>query len=140
MIDEMIEQLVGTSRPLWEIMRRDEISKGNTVIVPGDRLWLSADDWDSTIIVSQKGREIRLIAILARDPGTGAFRRTVTGILGAGLVPVIIEPMGVMAIILRRWNWSKRIVGSGFMHREEQWRPRKGWNPQSSLPSSSPTL
>ncbi len=127
MIAQVIEAMDG--RPMWEIMRRDEVAKGNSVIVPGDAPWLSADDWDPTIIVSQSGKEIRLIAILAKQPGTGAFKRTVAGILGADLVPVVIEPLGSMSVILKRWGWSKRIVGSGFMEREEQWRPRKGWTP-----------
>lgn len=109
---------------IWEIMRDDERERGNRVVVPGEVDWLPAADWDDTIVVSVSGREVRLIAILARKPGSGAFRRLVGRIQSSGLVPVIIAPSREMAATMRRWNWTRRYVGSGF-EQEEQWRPRK---------------
>lgn len=110
--------------PIWEIMREDERKRGNSVIVPGDMPWLPADDWDSTVVVSQRGKEVRLIALLAKHPGAGAFHRMVGKIRSSGLTPVIIAPSREMAATMRRWGWYRRYVGSGFTQ-EEQWRPRK---------------
>lgn len=128
---KMVEQIVALledERPMHEIMRDDEVQRGHKIIVPGDRPWLSKEDWVDSVTVSQSGREIRLVAILATRPGNGAFRRTVTGILDAGLVPVVVAPTREMRETMQRWNWFPRHVGSGWGH-EEQWRPRKGWRP-----------
>lgn len=126
LITRVFEHAAG--RPMWEVMREDELLAGNAVILPGDFPWLPTADWHETIIVSQSGKEIRLIAILANEPGKGAFRRLVTGILEAGLVPVIVAPTTIMRETMKRWNWARRDVGKGWNH-EEQWRPRKGWRP-----------
>lgn len=112
--------------PIHEIMRENERESGNDVIVPGEVHWLPSEDWDETIVVSRNGKEIRLIAILARHPGNGAFRRLVHAILDAGLVPVIIAPSLEMAATMKRWGWHRRFVGSGF-EQEDQWRPGKRW-------------
>jgi hypothetical protein len=127
-IQEMIEQvLIADDRhPMHEIMREEERASGHQVVIPGDEPWLAADDWHETIVVSRNGKEIRLIALYTSTPGRGAFRRTVSGILDAGLVPVIIAPTREMRETMIRWNWFPRHVGSGWNH-EEQWRPRKGW-------------
>lgn len=126
LITRVFEHAAG--RPMWEVMREDEMLAGNAVILPGDFPWLSTEGCDPTIIVSQSGKEIRLIALLARNPGHGVFRRTVSGIIASGLVPVIIAPVVQMRETMKRWNWYRRDVGSGWNH-EEQWRPRKGWSP-----------
>lgn len=129
-VSEMIERVMShtAGRPIWQTMRDDEEDADRDVILPGSQPWLSADDWDPTIVVSRQGREVRLIAILAKSPGHGAFRRTVTGIIDAGLTPVIISPTFMMQDTMKRWGWTPRHVGSGWDH-EEQWRPRKGWRP-----------
>lgn len=129
-LGELIDAVMAHSagRPIWQVMRDDEAAAGRSIILPGSEPWLSADDWDATITVSRDGKEVRLVAILAKLPGNGAFRRTVSGILGAGLVPVIIAPAVLMRETMKRWGWAVRHVGSGWDH-EEQWRPRKGWRP-----------
>lgn len=110
--------------PIWEIMRDDERARGNEIIIPGEVDWLTADDWDPTVVVSRRKSEIRLIAILAKNQGRGAFRRLVVGIRSAGLTPVIIAPSIEMAATMRRWQWHRRYVGSG-AEQEEQWLPGK---------------
>jgi hypothetical protein len=127
-IDKFVDRLVehAAGRPVWEVMRADEAEAGNTVIVPGEVPWLPVADWEHTIVISRRGKEIRLIILLAKRRGNGAFHRLVNGILGDGLTPVILAPMGAMRAIMKRWNWFERSVGSGWDH-EEQWRPRKGW-------------
>jgi len=112
------------SKPIWEIMRDNEREAGNEVIVPGQVAWLPLLDWDETIVVSRRRKEIRLIAILAKSPGNGAFRRLIDAIQANGLTPVILAPSLEMAATMRRWGWSRRFVGTGF-EQEEQWRPKK---------------
>jgi hypothetical protein len=137
-IQKMIEQVLiaADGKPMHEIMREEEASRGYQVVLPGYVSWLSLDDWHETIVVSLSGKEVRLIALFTETPGRGAFRRTVDGILKADLVPVIIAPTREMRETMIRWNWFPRHVGKGRDH-EEQWRPRKGWRPvaRPSLPS-----
>lgn len=113
------------SKSMAEIMREDEVAAGRRIILPGDTSWLPASDWPHDVVVSQDGREVRIIAIYARQPGQGAFRRMVDGIIAAGLVPVVIAPSQEMRATLKRWHWRCRYAGAG-VHEEEQWRPRKG--------------
>lgn len=117
-----------SGKPMHEIMRANEREAGFSVVVPGERSWLSADDWHPTVVVSTAGKEVRLVAILANRPGSGALRRTVKSIMDAGLVPVVVEPTREMRETMRRWKWKVRHVGHGFMDREEQWRPRKSFS------------
>lgn len=109
-----------------EAMRQDEIAAGARVVVPGEIEWLSANDWPSRIVVSIAGDHVRIIAIDAIKPGHGAFSRMITGICKAGLIPIIVEPMGNMAAILQRWGWSGKVTGIGWTC-EETWRPPTGW-------------
>jgi len=109
-----------------EAMRADERVAGNSPINPGDVDWLPVLDWPDDIVVSMRGKKVRIIAIKAKYPSNGAFSRLITDIAKAGLTPIIVEPMFVMPDILKRWGWSRQIIGSGF-EREEQWRPSRAW-------------
>ena len=103
-----------------------EIEAGRTPIQPGyaGAFTISADDWHYPAVVSLDGDEVRLVAILANRPGTGALRRLIASIQGAGRRPVIIEPVGpTMPRILKRWGWVRSIRGAG-EERMEEWRPR----------------
>ena len=107
-------------------MREDETMAGNTPVIPGEVFWLKTCDWPDDIVVSQNKKTVRIIAIRATTPGNGAFSRLITEIAKAGLKPVVVEPMELMTLILRRWGWSHRVVGKGMQH-EDQWRPSKAW-------------
>lgn len=130
MKDQIAQQLerifaaIDTGEGIHGMMRADESVLGRRVVVPGDEPWLSADDWDPTVVVSIDGQQVRLIAILARNPGNSAFRRTVAGIQAAGLTPCVVCPSREMRETLKRWGWRGRHVGDGF-GTEERWYPRK---------------
>ncbi len=120
-LTQLFKQL--ETMPMYEIMRMDEQDAGYTVVLPGDQPWFVADDWQGSDVVSMNGNEVRIVAILAKHPGTGAFRRMVDGIVSAGLVPTVIEPFEQMQSILRRWGWRGRVQGKG-INRCAIWRPR----------------
>jgi hypothetical protein len=105
-----------------DIMREEERAAGRQVVVPGEVDWLSVDDWHPTIVVSVDGRDVRLVAILALRPGSGALTRTVAAIRSAGLRPVIVEPTREMRETCRRWGWRVERHGDGF-DSEERWMP-----------------
>jgi hypothetical protein len=107
-----------------DIMRADERAKGYRVVLPGEVAWLPAEDWHPTVVVSIDGNRVRLVAILASQPGNGAFRRLVAAIRAADLIPIIIEPTREMRATLTRWRWKRRNVEYGF-ETEEHWRPRQ---------------
>ena len=66
----------------------------------------SRDDWHDGVISFDAGRrEIRLVAIKARQQQRGAFRRLISVIHAAGYTPVVIQPVGhIMPAILRHWG------------------------------------
>jgi hypothetical protein len=121
-IDRLIAALA-SGRRVYEVMREDERRAGRTVIVPGDVEWLPAADWDETVVVSLDGQQVRLIAILAKNPGNGAFRRLIAAICAAELVPIISTPTNEMRETLKRWGWKGKIHGWGEQS-EELWKPR----------------
>ena len=98
-----------------EAMRQDERKKGYRIILPGDEPWLPRIDWPDNICISQSGNKVRIIAIYAREPGKGAFRRMIDGIKAAGLTPVVVCPFSHMEEILTRWGWTN--------HGNEEWTP-----------------
>lgn len=110
--------------PICEMMRSDEEAAGYRVVHPGQAPWLSADDWDASVVVSHNTTHVRLVAILAKRPGNGALRRTIDGIITAGLIPTIVEPTKDMRETCKRWGWRTRRIGQGF-ESQEIWYPRQ---------------
>lgn len=106
-----------------EAMREDERAAGFEPVTPGSVPWLSADDWPDDIVVSIKGRDVRVVAIKAKEPGKGAFTRLIARITCAGLTPHVVEPLFDMPAILERWGWTHTVMGAG-MDRQEIWTPR----------------
>lgn len=100
-----------------EAMRQDERDKGYRIVLPGDEPWLPKADWPENVCVSQTGNEVRIVAIFARNPGQGAFKRLITGIEAAGLTPVVVCPIFQMPKILKRWGWRETAF--------QEWRPPK---------------
>lgn len=127
-LSELIDRMA--AKPIHEIMRDDERERGHRIVVPGEVAWLPADDWHHTVVVSIAGDKVRLIAILANRPGTGAFRRLVSAINEAGLMPVVIAPSYEMRATLKRWGWKGRTSGYG-LDSEERWAPRRNSKPPS---------
>lgn len=66
-----------------QALRMDELEAGNQPIIPGEVAWLPRCDWPDDIVISQRKRTIRIIAIRATKPGTGAFSRLITEIAKA---------------------------------------------------------
>lgn len=113
--------LLSDRRPIYEQMREQERERGFRVVIPGEERWLSADDWHESNVVSLDGSEVRLVAILAKRPGS--FRRLLGTLASYGLKPVVVCPIGpIMPAIMKHYGWVKRELGSGW-DAEEQWRP-----------------
>lgn len=121
-LDRLFAQL-DRGASVADIMREDERMAGYKVIRPGDIPWLSLEDWDPSIVVSLDGNRVRLVAILARNPGNGALRSLIAAIEAQGLVPQIIAPTHEMRVTVKRWGWRMRMKGSGF-EAQEIWYPR----------------
>jgi hypothetical protein len=123
-LNEVMERLVRIG-PV-AAMKEDERAAGFMPVCPGDVPWFSKYDWPDDVVVSVKGREVRIVAIKAKERGKGALRRLIGEIAYHGLTPIIVEPLFDMPDILKKWGWTSRIVGTG-MNREEQWRPDEKW-------------
>lgn len=108
-------------------MRQFEASRGHQAVFPGEASWLPAADWPEDIVVTRDGNRVRIVAIYAKEPGCGVFSRLVSNIIRSGLVPVVIAPMGEMVDILTGWGWHRRIVGSTFQDRCDEWFPTRKW-------------
>jgi hypothetical protein len=118
---------------MHDIMRRDERAKGYRLVLPGWEPWLSASDWHETNVVSVDGERVRLVAIWAKNPGRGAFRRLVAAIQAAGLKPCVFSPHDEFAATLKRWGWKEKRRGYGMDH-EEWWEPRRARKEKAPLP------
>jgi len=134
----------GMTASRW--LRESEVMKGHRWVRPGSVPWLSSSDWHETDVVSLDGDEVRLVAIAAKRPGTGAFRKLIWAIEAAGLKPVVVCPMGIMPAILKKWGWVETKVGTTYEDREEQWRPPRQTEAQgeataagqSTIPDDAP--
>jgi len=121
-----LAELLVTLGPV-EAIRLGERERGFEPIFPGERVWFPAADWSPRDIASVKGHEVRIVAIMARHPGSGAFSRLITNIAKRQLVPIVVEPLfRRMPDILLRWGWKQTIVGDG-RARQETWRPTAEW-------------
>jgi hypothetical protein len=121
--------LVGAQRhPLGMagLMIESEINAGHQPVQPGcvSPFAFPLTDWPFPQVISLDGSEVRLVAIRASNPGSGALSRLIEAIQDAGLRPVIVAPVGsAMPAILRHWGWRWRVVGRGW-EQVEEWRPR----------------
>lgn len=113
--------------PIYELLRKGEEHKGHWVIKPGQKEWFPADDWDHTSVVSQDGKDVRLVAILAKDDklGTNVFDKLLSDIKDAGLRPVAVCPLPAIEAELRKRGWHYVMVypaGDALLG-EDHWRP-----------------
>lgn len=122
---DMIEGMVRKfgNMPIWELLRRYEMEMGNFVILPGQREWFPAADWDETSVISIDGDEVRIHSLLSRHRGIpGMLKRFEGSLKDAGLSPVFINPMKDVEEMLRASGWRFTIVGE-FPVIEYRWRP-----------------
>ena len=125
-LTDRIRAIYASPVPVWMRMRIAELKRGAVIIQPGTVPWLPIEDWHETDCVSIDNGEVRIVAILAKQAGTGAFSRLVQGIIDCGLTPVVLEPLEQMQTIMDRWGWIHSETGFGDDH-ENQWRPPVGW-------------
>ena len=121
---ERIEVALSLGVQIYSLMRADETAKGYRVVRPGEAPWLPRKDWHETVVVSVDGERVRLVAILAKQPGQRAFTRLVEAVRAAGMIPCVFEPTPELAATLKRWKWRERISGAG-AEREVWWEPRR---------------
>jgi hypothetical protein len=128
LIDAIMAKLY-SGKSIEQILTDYETDRGFSVIRPGDVEWLPLADWLPMTIVSSNGTIVRLVAISAQTPGTGAFRRLCEALRAIGLVPHVVSPMREMQEKLRRWKWRRHVRGEG-LERQEWWTPRNGACPK----------
>lgn len=101
-----------------EAMRQDERDAGHTIIRAGDVPWLPREDWPDDLVIARDGKVVRIVAIWARRPGTGAFSRMIDGIVAEGSFPAVVAPFQAMQNILDAWGWRCA---------DETWFPTREW-------------
>lgn len=106
------------------VLEDGEIARGATIIPWGatEPFDFSKRDWKRGVI-SLKDGEVRIIAVEARTPRSGALKRLVKSIQDAGLKPVIAAAMFEMPAILTRWGWVKTVENDGDWGKIDLWRP-----------------
>lgn len=103
-------------------IRADEVAQGYSIIEQA--CWLDPDEWSRWTIVSQDGFRIRLVALEALHPHTGAFNRLIDRIIAHELTPVVVEPNDILAEWCRRHWFRKRTCGQG-KFRQVVWYPKR---------------
>lgn len=122
-IIDALEDILESGKDAEQILCEKEAESGFMVIRPGEVDWLPLSDWDSMTIVSMQPPVVRLVAIWARIPDNGAFRRLCEALKAKGLVPHVVAPVPEMQERLRRWRWRRHARGNWLDH-EEWWTPR----------------
>lgn len=107
---------------LGERMRDIEREQGFRIVEFA--AWFDRDDWTDATIISQDGRRIRLVALEARTPCSGAMTRLIEKITAAGLVPVIVEPNQMIIDWCARHDFRSRTIGRG-RYRHHVWYSRR---------------
>lgn len=97
-----------------------ERKAGCRILHTGEVPWLRADDWRGEPVITQRGNDVRIVAVWARREGQGTFSRLVRDIEAAGFTPVVVAPFAQMEAILTKWGWTGNKVGD-----DEEWRPTK---------------
>jgi len=98
---------------------------GNFVVLPGQREWFPARDWDESAVLSiangLNGKEVRIIAPIPKIGSHGSLKRLMGGLNDVGLVPTFISPTKRIRQMLKARGW--KFVRAGiFPHDEEIWR------------------
>jgi hypothetical protein len=118
-----VRSLFSMSRSdIGDLMRTAELAQGYKIVKEAS--WLDWDDWTKWTIISTDGRHVRLVALEAVKPGTGAFTRLIEKITAAGLVPVLVEPGQSLVDWAKRRNYKTRTIGRGRFH-HTIWHPRR---------------
>jgi len=124
-----IHRIINHPRGVIGRMSDLEYEKGYGIIPYGatgatEPIPFSKEDWHDGVITFDEGRkEIRIVAVYARQQQRGALTRLIEVIRQAGYRPVVIEPIGhIMPAIIRHWGWHCTVV----KHDNEavhEWRP-----------------
>lgn len=117
-LDVLLQKMVEPGYDPVREMLAEEVAMGYRPVPVGSVAWLPLADWHPRDVVSTNSVEVRIVAILARRPGTGALRRLIAGIEREGLRPVVVCPLPDMRRIMHRWGWSCVVIGD-----ETQCRP-----------------
>lgn len=77
-------------------------------------------DWNQETLITVLGVKARIVVASANFPRSGALSRLVHNIKAAGLIPVIVSPVGpIMPAILKHWGWTRAKIGEGETVAEE---------------------
>jgi hypothetical protein len=106
-------------------MIEHERNLGFTIVRVGEADFLPESDWLPGTIVSTDGARVRLVALLARKPGHGAFRRLVKALIERSFEPVVVEPFARLQDHLEREGWKRRRIERGQAGAHEVWYPRR---------------
>lgn len=99
------------TRKSWDVILQHELRHGRERIL--EARWLDWNDWDrDTIITSSKTQPyLRLVLLVAKEPGKGAFTRLIANIKAEGLQPTLVEPSQSLIDWCNRHDWRSRIIG-----------------------------
>jgi len=121
--DMYIRSMMNLSREeIGQRMVTAELAQGFQIVTEAE--WLDWDDWTEWTIISQDGDRIRLVAIEARRPKTGAFTKLIRQIEDCLLVPVLVEPNRSLIDWCNRHGYRSRRIGKGSFAHEIWYRRR----------------
>jgi hypothetical protein len=107
---------------LGDKIRAREVNCGYSIITQAR--WLDPEDWDRWTIVSQDDRRIRLVALQATVPYSGAFTRLIDRIITENHVPVVVQPNAFLTLWCRRHWFRQRACGRNEL-RHVIWYPKR---------------
>jgi hypothetical protein len=118
---DVLSAMTQTPAEIGDNLRRMEIEQGFSII--SEASWFNKDQWHEKTIISQDGRKVRLVALLARRSFEGAFSRLIGNLWKANLMPVIVEPNQTLQDWAIRHNFRERHIKGKYPH--TIWHPRR---------------
>lgn len=106
------------------VLEDGEIQRGATLIPWGATtpFEFPKRDWKRGVISLKEGT-VRIVAIEARQPRSGALKRLIRSIVEAGFKVEIAAAMFEMPAILERWGWVKTSEADPDWGKIDIWRP-----------------
>ena len=121
--DALVSSLMSMSREeIGARMIASELEQGFTLVK--DAAWLDWHEWDEHTIITQDNKRVRLVALQAKNPGTGAFTRLIRKIFACNQHPVLVEPNQLLIDWCERHDFRSKRIGKG-KYRHELWYPMR---------------
>jgi hypothetical protein len=118
-----------SNKDVVRVLKDFEVESGFVIINPCVLIEEPEKKFETLLITEKENpetcygrRNLRIILVVSRVNGNGAFSHFIDAAIARGYIPNVIFPTMEMAKILNRWGWNKSVVNG-----EDVWKPDNKW-------------